>query len=53
MRSFVVSLWDGSHNVAAISTCDESFADKLTAWAEAQGYRVETEKDNGRGPQHK
>ncbi len=51
MRSFVFSLWDGIRNIAAISTTDRNFADKLKSWAELQGYRVEFEKDE-RGPKH-
>lgn len=52
MRSFVVSVWDGIRNVAAVSTSDKVFADKLKKFAEQEGYRVEFEKDSNRGPQH-
>lgn len=44
MGTFVISLWDGHHNVAAISSSDPAFVEKLKKWAARQGLRVEFAK---------
>jgi hypothetical protein len=53
MGSFVISLWDGHHNVAAISTGDKAFVEKLKKWAERQGLRVEFDKAGETKPKSK
>jgi hypothetical protein len=53
--SFIVYVWSGprgTYNVAAISTQDDVFADKLKRWAELEGYSVEIKKDSSDGSQH-
>lgn len=53
MRSFVMYVWTSRIDAAAISTCDEAFAEQLKDWAEQQGYRVEMPDGWSHGPEHK
>jgi hypothetical protein len=52
MRSYVLYVSNGISNVAAISATDKVFVDKLKAWAESEGYRVEFSKDDEHGSEH-
>lgn len=53
MSSFLVYVWRGRHNVAAISTEDEEFVEQLREWVAPLGYKLEVRKPLEYGSEHK
>jgi hypothetical protein len=52
MRSVVVGVWRGTHNVAVVSVSDEKFLADLKRWMAKQKDYELTFRENTLGPEH-